>query len=61
MLADTHACFTLALGLGIDIPDLGGLRSKRYSMVLQNCMIQSLNIEPDGTSLTISAAECIDV
>jgi len=61
MLADTNAEFTKALDLGIDIGPLGGLRSKRYSMVVDNGTVKSINVEPDGTGLSCSLADKISI
>ncbi|KAL7636596.1 UNVERIFIED_CONTAM: hypothetical protein RMT77_013373 [Armadillidium vulgare] len=57
MLADTNAEFTKALGLEQDLPVLGGLRSKRYSMVVEDGKICQLNVEPDGKGLSCSLAD----
>ncbi|XP_014262160.1 peroxiredoxin-5, mitochondrial [Cimex lectularius] len=54
LLADPAAAFTKAMGLEINLPPLGGLRSKRYSMVVDDGTIKALNVEPDGTGLTCS-------
>jgi 2-Cys peroxiredoxin 5 len=61
MLADPKAELTKALELQTDLPPLGGIRSKRYSMVIEDGVIKSLNVEPDGTGLTCSLAEKITV
>lgn len=47
MLSDPKGEFTKQIGLTIDVPHLGGLRSKRYSMVVDNGVIKQLNVEPD--------------
>lgn len=57
MLADPKAEFTKAVDLSVDLPPLGGLRSKRYSMVVDDGRISELNIEPDGTGLSCSLAD----
>jgi hypothetical protein len=36
---------------------LGGLRSKRYSMLIDNGVVKELNVEPDGTGLSCSLAD----
>lgn len=59
MLADPAAAFTKALDLGADLPPLGGLRSKRYSMVVEDGVVKSLNVEPDGTGLSCSLVDKI--
>ncbi|XP_059614699.1 peroxiredoxin-5, mitochondrial [Phlebotomus argentipes] len=57
MLADPCGAFTKAVDLGVDLPPLGGLRSKRYSMVIEDGVVTALNVEPDGTGLTCSLAD----
>lgn len=57
MLADTNAEFTKALGLEQDLAVLGGLRSKRYSMIVEDGTVRQLNVEPDGKGLSCSLAE----
>jgi len=59
MLADPSAKFTKALDLAVDLPPLGGTRSKRYSMVVENGKVVSLQVEPDGTGLSCSLADAI--
>lgn len=53
MLADTSCEFTKALGLVMDHPGpvkvLGGLRSKRFSMLIDDGMIKIINVaEAEG-------------
>lgn len=57
MLADPSGIFTKTVDLATDLPPLGGLRSKRYSMVVENGKIKSLQVEPDGTGLSCSLAD----
>lgn len=57
MLADPKAEFTKAVDLSVELPPLGGLRSKRYSMVVENGVVKELNVEPDGTGLSCSLAD----
>jgi len=45
-----------AVGLDKDIPPLGGVRSQRYSMIVEDGVVKALNVEPDGTGLTCSLA-----
>lgn len=59
MLADPQAAFTKALDLTVDIAPLGGIRSKRYSIVADNGKITSIQVEPDGTGLSCSLAGAI--
>ncbi|KAF4524625.1 hypothetical protein B566_EDAN013876 [Ephemera danica] len=61
MLADPKAEFTKAVELEVDIAPLGGIRSKRYSMVVDNGTVESINVEPDGTGLSCSLADKIKV
>lgn len=49
MLADGDAAFTKATGLTLDLTGKGlGLRSNRYSMLVKNGRVVSLNIEGPG-------------
>ncbi|XP_061172848.1 peroxiredoxin-5, mitochondrial-like [Saccostrea echinata] len=62
MLADTCGEFTKAVDMEIDLAAvLGNKRSKRYSMVVKDGVVESVNVEPDGTGLTCSLAEKIQV
>jgi peroxiredoxin len=47
MLADGSAAFTTAMGLEVDRTALGmGVRSQRYSAVVEDGVITSLDVEP---------------
>ena len=60
MLADHAAAFTKAVDMELDAtPFLGGVRSKRYSMVVENGVVTAVNLEPDGTGLTCSLANSL--
>lgn len=49
MLADGDAAFAKATGLTLDLTGKGlGLRSNRYSMLVQNGVVKSLNLEGPG-------------
>ena len=49
MLADGSADFAKATGLTLDLTARGmGLRSNRYSMLVKNGVVQSLNVEGPG-------------
>jgi peroxiredoxin len=48
MIADGGAALTQALELSLNTGDFGGLRSQRYSMVVENGVVTQLNIEPSG-------------
>ncbi len=59
MIADGSAAFTRALGLDIDLGDRGfGVRSRRYSMLLDDGVVTALHLE-DATGLTVSDAETL--
>lgn len=45
MIADGNAAFTKALGLEMDTADFGGVRSQRYSMIVDNGVVTQLNVE----------------
>ena len=59
MLADPAGVYTQALGLEVQAKGLGGLRSKRYSLVVEDGKVTQLNVEPDSFGLTCSLAENI--
>jgi peroxiredoxin len=49
MMADGSATFTKALGLELDLVARGmGVRSQRYSMLVDNGIVKSLNVEQPG-------------
>jgi peroxiredoxin len=49
MLADGSGAFTQAVGLPLDLTANGmGVRSQRYSMLVDNGVVKSLNIEAPG-------------
>ncbi|GIU01764.1 peroxiredoxin [Shewanella morhuae] len=45
MLADGDASFTKALGLEMDTAGFGGIRSQRYSMIIEDGVVTLLNVE----------------
>jgi 2-Cys peroxiredoxin 5 len=57
MLADADGSYTKALGLEVVSGALGGLRSKRYSMIVDNGTVTALSVEPDGFGLSCSLAK----
>ncbi|XP_034281235.1 peroxiredoxin-5, mitochondrial [Pantherophis guttatus] len=63
MLADPTGSFGKATNLLLDKDSLrqlfGTNRSKRFSMVVEDSMVKSLNVEEDGTGLTCSLASNI--
>ena len=57
MLADGSAAFTRAIGLDMDLSARGmGVRSKRYSMLVDDGKVVSLNVEAPG-KFEVSNAE----
>ena len=59
MLADPNAAFTKAVGLDVQADALGGTRSKRYSMLLDDGVVTALHVEPDGFGLTCSLSNAV--
>ncbi len=58
MLADGSAAFATALGLEVDLISRGlGIRSKRYSMLVDDGVVKVLNVEDSPPSHSISSAE----
>ncbi len=56
-LADWDAAFTKALGMDIDLSaGTLGLRSKRYSMLVEDGVVKTLNIEESPGQATVSGA-----
>ncbi|MCB1870158.1 MAG: peroxiredoxin [Gammaproteobacteria bacterium] len=45
LLADICADFSKALGLAVEMPHLGGIRSQRYAMVIEDGNVTKLNVE----------------
>lgn len=59
MLADGNAEFTKATGLEFDLTAGGmGLRCKRFSMIVENGVVKTLNIETER-GVNVSGAETI--
>lgn len=59
-LSDGAAKFTKAVGMDVDLSDAGlGIRSKRYSMIIENGIVTSLNIEEAPGTTEISGAAAI--
>ena len=57
MLADGNGDFTRAIGLEMDGTKFGmGKRSQRYSMVVDNGVVKSINVEAPG-AFEVSSAE----
>ena len=61
MLADGNGDFTRAMGLVMDGTKFGmGQRSQRYSMIVDNGVIKSLNVEQPGAFEVSSAQYMMD-
>jgi peroxiredoxin len=59
MLADGNGEYTKALGLELDATGFGmGIRSKRFSMIIDNGKLTQLNVEPPG-QFGLSSADTI--
>lgn len=57
MMADGSAEFTKAMGLDMDLTKFGmGVRSRRYSMLVEDGVVKQLNVEP-GSKVEVSSAE----
>jgi len=60
MLADGSADFAKATGLTLDLTAKGmGMRSQRYSMVVDNGVVKKLDVETNPGACDISSAEHI--
>jgi peroxiredoxin len=60
MLADGSGDFARALGLDLDLTKAGlGMRSKRYSMLVDNGVVKSLNVEQSPGQVELSGAEAM--
>lgn len=58
LLADGGGALTRALGLEVDTADFGGLRSRRYAMVLEDGVVTQLNIE-ESKKFDVSDAQTL--
>ncbi len=57
MLCDPDAAFTRSLGLSMDLSGLGlGERSKRWSMVVENGVVSTVNVEDSIFDAHVSGA-----
>lgn len=59
MLADPAGSYTKAIGMDIDIPELGGTRSRRYSMATVNGVVKELFVDSPTIELACLQAERI--
>ena len=61
MLADGNGAFTEAVGLGFDGSKFGmGRRSQRYSMIVNDGVVEQLNVEAPGEYRASSAEYMLD-
>jgi peroxiredoxin len=58
MVADGNGAFTQLIGLDMDTDAFGGLRSIRYSMIVDDGVVSALNVEDPGR-FEVSDAETI--
>ncbi|MBX2849293.1 MAG: peroxiredoxin [Acidiferrobacterales bacterium] len=58
MVADGGGALTKALGVDLDTADFGGVRSTRYSMIIEDGTVTTLNLE-EGTGFEVSGADKI--
>lgn len=58
MIADGGAALTKEMGLVLDTSDFGGIRSMRYSMIVDNGTITHLNLE-EGGDYKVSDADTV--
>ncbi|KAK8055689.1 peroxiredoxin 5- prdx5 [Apiospora rasikravindrae] len=57
-LGDPTGEFTRALDLGFDAPAIfGGMRGKRYALVIEDGKVKEAHVEPDNTGTNVSLAE----
>ena len=61
LVADGSAAFTKAAGLELDLTERGlGLRCQRFSMVVDDGVVKSVNIDPAGTFEATSAEKILE-
>jgi len=59
-LADGNADFAKAIGLELDASGLGlGIRSKRYSMLVEDGVVKKLNVEPNPGKVEVSGGDTL--
>lgn len=58
MVADGGGALTKALGVDLDTGGFGGVRSTRYSMIIEDGTVTQINME-EGTGFEVSGAETI--
>lgn len=60
MLADGNAMFTRNIGLDMDTGSFGGVRSLRYSMLVEDGVVTQLNVEDPGRFDVSDAQSMLD-
>ncbi len=58
MIADGGAALTKAMDLVLDTGDFGGVRSRRYSMIVDDGKVAHINLE-EGGDFNVSGAETV--
>lgn len=60
-LADGSATYTKALGTDVDRSEAGmGIRTRRFSMIVEDGVVKEINLEPDGASgVSVTGAEAM--
>ncbi len=59
-LSDGNADFTRAIGMELDASGFGmGIRSKRYSMLVEDGVVKALHVEENPTEANVSSAEAM--
>lgn len=58
MIADGGAALTKAMDLVLDTGDFGGVRSRRYSMIVEDGTVTGINME-EGGNYEVSGADTI--
>ena len=60
MLADADGAFTRAIGLVVSLPAFGlGERSERYSMVVEDGVVKTLNVDKSVLDHDMTSAACM--
>lgn len=57
MLADPNADFAKATGLTMESEMLGGTRTLRFSMVIEDGLVCALNLEPGGKGISCTLSQ----
>ena len=60
MVADGNAFFTKSIGLDMNTSDFGGIRSMRYSMLVEDGEVVKLNVEDPGRFAVSDAQTMLD-